>query len=79
MLKGLVVARGKTGVVPWTSAPAEDSVLVRMASDQFVILLFTYLIKKCYGRKLEDALTKVYLQAAEVGRGKQRSKIQCID
>lgn len=73
------MARGKQEWYPGHPRDAEDSVLASMALDQFVVLLLTYLIKKCYGRKLEGALTKVYLQAAKVGRKKQRSKFQCID
>lgn len=60
---------------------AEDSVLAKvvMASDRFVVLLLTYLIEKCYGRELEDALTGVYLQAARVGvERKGGSFISCF-
>lgn len=67
------VTRGKQEWYRAHRRDAEDSVIAegRMASDQFVVLLLTYLIKKCYGRELEEALTKVYLQAAKWGRQKK--------
>lgn len=58
---------------------AEGSVLFSMASDQRVVLLLIYLIKKCYGRELEDALTKVYLQYKQQKTGKEnKGLIDCV-